>query len=48
MAGAALLEDVQGGVEGQPLADAEVELVGVFELFEGEEVFPVGVVLDAR
>ena len=35
-----------GLVEVEPLADAEVEFVGVFEVFEGEEVVPVGDVLD--
>ncbi len=33
-------------VEVEPFGDAEGELAGVLELFEGEEVFPVGVVLD--
>ena len=47
VAGATLLEDLEGLVEGEPLGEAEVELVGVLELFESEEVFPVGVVLDA-
>ncbi len=46
VAGAALLEDGYGLVEVEPLGDAEVELAGVFELFEGEEVPPLGVVLD--
>ncbi len=47
VAGAALLEDLDGLVEVQPLGDADGELAGVFELFECEEVFPVGVVLHA-
>ena len=47
MAGAALLEDIDGLVEVDPLGDAEGEFVGVLEFFEGEEVVPVGVVLDA-
>ena len=47
MAGAALLEDREGLVEVQPLGDAEGEFVGVLEFFQGEEVVPIGVVLDA-
>ncbi len=47
VAGSALFEDFDGLVEVHPLAYAEREFVGVLELFEGEEVFPVGVVLDA-
>lgn len=47
VAGTAFLEDLKGLVEGEPLGEAEVELVRVLELFEGEEVLPVGVVLDA-
>ena len=45
MRGAVLLEGVDGGVEGEPLADAEVELAGFFEVFEDEEVVPGGEVL---
>ena len=45
--GAALFEDIDGLVEVHPLGDAEGEFSGVLELFEGQEVFPVGVVLDA-
>jgi hypothetical protein len=45
---ATLEECVDGGVEGQPLADAEVELVGFFEVGEDEEVVPGGEVFDGR
>lgn len=47
MAGSALLKDLEGLVEVHPFGDAEVEFVGVLEFFEGKEVLPVGVVLDA-
>ncbi|MCU1225823.1 MAG: hypothetical protein JWQ42_3916 [Edaphobacter sp.] len=47
VAGAALLEDCEGLREGEPFCDAEAELMGVLHLFEGEEVLPLGVVLDA-
>jgi len=47
MAGSTLLEYLEWLVEGEPFGEAEVELVGVFQLFEGQEVFPFGVVLDA-
>ena len=34
-------------VEVEPFGDAKRKFAGVLEFFEGEEVFPVGVVLDA-
>ncbi len=37
----------RGWSKAQPLGYAEVEFAGVLELFQGEEVFPFGVVLDA-
>ncbi len=45
VAGAALLEDLDGPVEVHPLGYADGEFVGVLEFLEGEEVVPVGVVL---
>ena len=48
MAGAAGFEDGNRSVEVEPLADTEVKLSGVLKLFEGEEVFPAGVVLNGR
>ena len=47
MAGAALLEDSERLVEVEPFGDAEGEFAGVFECFHGEEVVPIGVVLNA-
>ena len=47
MAGAALFEDGYGLVELEPFGDAEGEFACVFELFEGEEILPFGVVLNA-
>ena len=47
IAGAALFQDCDGLAEVEPFGDAKRELAGVFQLFEGEEVFPLGVVLDA-
>ena len=44
-----LLVFFKGGdreVEAEPLADAEMKVSGAFEIFECEEVFPVGEVLD--
>src|ERR1700679_1604381 len=46
MAGAAFFENGHWLIEGLPLGDSQLELAGVFELFESEEVFPVGVVLN--
>jgi hypothetical protein len=42
MGGLPLLQGVDGKVEVEPFADAEVEFSGAFQLFEGEEVLPVG------
>src|SRR5579864_5756653 len=47
MAGAALFEDRKRRVEGEPFGHAKVKFACVFELFESEEVVPVGVVLNA-
>src|SRR6266849_2976426 len=45
MMSASLLQLVQGFVKGQPLRNAQSQLTFFFHLLEGEEVFPLRVVL---
>ena len=46
VAGSAGLKHFEGEGEVEPLGDAEFELTGVLHGFEGEEVVPIGKILD--
>src|SRR5438876_10550914 len=46
MMGAMLLEDAERRVERQPLGNARGQFAFALQFFEGEEIFPIGIILD--